>query len=140
MNNNLLFLLTILQCIENIRIYASGYKNHEDFLWRNDRRDFNASLMQLIAIGEEVKKLDAHLNLRKIKPNIKWESIIGLRNLLSHEYQIVDSEIIWDAIKSHLGPLKEVCIELVCELNLDKQTLQQELQSPYYKHIQYLLN
>lgn len=140
LNNNLLFLLTILQCIENIKIYVSGYKTHDDFLWGNDRRDFNASLMQLIAIGEETKKLDLTLDLRKNQPSVRWESVIGLRNLLSHEYQIVDSEIIWDTIKNHLGPLKSVCVELVYELGFDKEKLRKELQSPYYKHIQYLLN
>lgn len=39
-------------------------------------------------------------------PEIPWREIIGLRNILVHEYFKVDRQAIWDIIKLDIPPLK----------------------------------
>ncbi len=40
-------------------------------------------------------------------PNVDWVAIIGMRNLLVHEYFGIDPDIIRDVIDTKLGPLAE---------------------------------
>jgi uncharacterized protein with HEPN domain len=39
-------------------------------------------------------------------PRVPWRQIIGLRNMLVHEYFRIDRQAIWDIIESDLPPLK----------------------------------
>lgn len=41
---------------------------------------------------------------------LKEEKIIGLRNIISHEYANIDYDIIWNVISKHL-PLLKTTIE-----------------------------
>ncbi len=50
-----------------------------------------------------IKRLDNSV-LRGISEH---QRIIAFRNIIVHGYDVIDSEIIWDAIKKHLPKLKE---------------------------------
>ena len=43
---------------------------------------------------------------------VRWKDIAGIGNVLRHEYQRVDAQIIWKAIKDDLPPLKEALLEM----------------------------
>jgi uncharacterized protein with HEPN domain len=66
---------------------------------------FNASLRQLEIIGEASNRLSE--SLIKNETTIPWARIIGLRNLVIHEYFGIDDLTIWAIIKSDLPELKE---------------------------------
>lgn len=55
-------------------------------------------------IGEAANSLSADLKAQH--PDIPWIQIIGLRNLLVHEYFRVDPQILWDITQTDLQPLK----------------------------------
>ena len=38
--------------------------------------------------------------LRDAYPDVPWAAIVGIGNLLRHEYEKIDSAIIWDIVKS----------------------------------------
>ncbi len=40
-------------------------------------------------------------------PEIKWRSVIGLRNLLVHQYFGIDIQIVWNIIANDLPKLKK---------------------------------
>jgi uncharacterized protein with HEPN domain len=42
--------------------------------------------------------------------------IAGIGNVLRHEYQRVDGQIIWKAVKDDLPPLKEALLEMKASL------------------------
>jgi uncharacterized protein with HEPN domain len=71
---------------------------------------FNASLRQLEIIGEASNRLSE--KLLNSTPSIPWARIIGLRNLVIHEYFGVDDFTIWNVIMINLPVLKSE-IEIV---------------------------
>lgn len=138
MNKNILYLLTILEAIEKIKIYTSDYTNSLEFYRANTQKDFNATLNLLIAIGEEAKKIDP--KIRKNSAEIDWKKIIGLRNIISHDYRGVDRDIVWNIVTTKLEILKDVCIALLKKIKFDKKQLNQLLKSEFYSEINYLKN
>jgi len=65
---------------------------------------FNATLRQLEIIGEVCNRLSQNLLLNH--PEIPWARIIGLRNLVVHEYFGIDDFTIWNVVKINLPELK----------------------------------
>ena len=57
----------------------------------------DATAYRLLAIGEAAKDLDDDLKSRH--PSIPWRQILGIRNILAHEYFTRESEIIWETLK-----------------------------------------
>ena len=56
---------------------------------------FNASVMRLQVIGEHVGKLlKEESKPLDDYPEIPWQAINGLRNVISHEYANIDEEVI----------------------------------------------
>ena len=135
MNKNILYLLSILEAIEKIKVYKNDFNNANDFFEANLQKEFNATLNLLIAIGEEARKIDDKL---KSIIDFDWKPVIGLRNFLSHNYRGVDPNIIWDIVTNKLDKLKEVCILLVKKIGIKKEQIASVLNSSYYKNIKYL--
>ncbi len=69
-----------------------------DFLATDTNQDkLDAIAMLLIAIGESFKKIDKEtdgLFLKKY-PDVDWKGVIGLRNMLAHNYFDIDVEEIY---------------------------------------------
>ncbi|MCU0387209.1 MAG: DUF86 domain-containing protein [Chitinophagaceae bacterium] len=135
-SKNLLYLLTILECIEKVFIYSKDINTAEEFLWVNDQMNFNACTNLLIAIGEDSKKIDSEL--KENFPQFPWKDIAGMRNVLAHDYRGIDPEILFGVIREYINELKEIMISLVSLLHPDHNELKEYLNSPHYSHIQYL--
>ncbi len=97
-------LLDILELIERIERQTGGL-TREQFLENLDVQD--ATAYRLLAIGEAAKDLDDDLKARY--PRIPWRQILGMRNILAHEYFTRESEIIWETTKAGLPELAGVC-------------------------------
>ena len=63
-----------------------------------------AVLMSVGYIGELSKKLDD--NFQNSVPNVNWRRLNGSRNIIFHEYDIVDIEIISSVIFKDIAELK----------------------------------
>ena len=64
--------------------------------------------MRLQVIGELLKKIDKINNsFLKRYNEIPWNKIMKLRDIVSHHYEQVDNEIIFDICKNHLPRLKK---------------------------------
>ena len=108
----------ILESIELIEEWSSFAVNASDFILSpNGVMAFNACVMRLQVIGEDVGKL-----LRdEIKPlegydSIPWHAIYNLRNFISHEYSNIDEDIVFSVIKEHLQPLKDTVERIISQL------------------------
>ena len=105
----------ISESIEIIQERCKDYHNLNDFLqnpW--GMTIMEACIMRLQVIGETIRGIDdkTHQELLSMYPQVPWRKIIGLRNIISHEYANIDYDIIWVVIEKHLSPLKEA-VELV---------------------------
>jgi len=63
--------------------------------------------MQLIAIGESLKNLDkiTSKNVLANYPEIDWQKVMGMRDIISHHYFDVDAEAIFDVCENHIDIL-----------------------------------
>jgi uncharacterized protein with HEPN domain len=69
-----------------------------------DPRTFDAILMRLVAIGEELTMVRGDLEERQ--PHLEWHRIIGLRNRIAHGYWEVDKDVVWELLTD--GSLEEL--------------------------------
>jgi len=76
----------------------------------NDSMCTDAVLRNFEVIGEAAKKIP--VNMRNSHPEIPWERMIGLRNIVSHEYFGIDFSIIWQIIESSLSDLPSLISEM----------------------------
>lgn len=98
----------IQESILQIELYSSEIKSSDDFLLSpHGMICFDACILRLQVIGETVKRLFNEKDNPLVNcPDIPWKEIIGLRNIISHEYLSVDEEIIFDIIKNEIPSLK----------------------------------
>lgn len=134
---NIIYILTLLECIEKCWIYTKDYSNVEEFMWANEQKDLNATISLFIAIGEESKKIQNELK-DVISIKINWKSVAGIRDKISHDYRGINEDLLWNTIHNELYLLKDALIEMLKLLNIPKDLLKEFLQSKYYIHIQYL--
>lgn len=66
-------------------------------------------------IGEASKNIPESIRLRY--PSVPWKKMIGLRNLISHEYFGVDYEMIWTITKESL-PQNKIDIQMIIEAEI----------------------
>ena len=92
----------ILDAIEAIERYTKDATQQE---FVDNSMMFDATLRQLEIIGEASNHLSEAL-LQETS-DIPWARVIGLRNLVIHEYFGVDDLTIWSIIKVNIPQLKE---------------------------------
>ena len=67
-----------------------------------------AIAMRLQVIGELLKKIDKiDSSFLKAYTEINWYNIMRLRDIVSHHYEKMDHEIIYDICKNHLPELAQ---------------------------------
>ncbi len=135
-DKNILYLLTVLECIEKLSIYAEGYNSSDEFFAAETQQPFNASCHLLLAIGEEVKKIPD--SMKDEFSFIKWEEISGLRNRIAHDYRGIDPEVVYKIITNELEILKKAILSMVKLLNIKNEDLKIYLSFPAYLHLQFL--
>jgi len=73
-----------------------------------------ASIKQLEIIGEAANHISTAT--KKLYPEVEWREIIGLRNILIHEYFGVDENVIWGIIVKDIPILKRQISSILNEL------------------------
>ena len=62
-------------------------------------------MLKLMHVGEAASGLDE--SIRDNAPAVPWSDIIGMRNILIHEYDRVDVDIVWEVVQNHLPELRK---------------------------------
>jgi uncharacterized protein with HEPN domain len=96
-----LYVNDILESIKKIESYIADL-SYDDFIKNDLIRD--AVLRNLEVIGEAAKSIPDEV--REEYSDIPWRRIIGLRNIVIHEYFGVDFENIWKIIKENIPEVK----------------------------------
>lgn len=71
----------------------------------------DAIAARLQPIAENVKRI-IKLNpaVEQKYPNLEWDKIIRFRDFISHHYEMLDYEVVFDICKSNLPQLKQVVL------------------------------
>lgn len=74
-----------------------------------------ATSMLLEAIGEGIKKIDSRTKgtILKLRPEIPWDDVKGMRDHIAHGYFDIDADIIFDVVKNDLRPLADAVDYLI---------------------------
>lgn len=103
-----LCLESILESIDRIIEYTSKFNSADDF--NNDYRNFDATMMNFVIIGEMADKLSD--TFKNSQPKTEWYKIKGFRNIVAHDYFGIDAEEVWQIIKNDIPKLRKE-IELI---------------------------
>jgi uncharacterized protein with HEPN domain len=91
----------ILDAIREVQLYVME-TDLEEFSRNLMKR--HATIKQLEIIGEAANHIS---EVTKVKyPEIKWKEIIGLGNILIHEYFGVDERVVWGIINEDIPELQ----------------------------------
>ncbi|MBK8464510.1 MAG: DUF86 domain-containing protein [Chloracidobacterium sp.] len=90
----------ILEAIERIEKYTAQGRSVFD----EDELIQTWVLHHLQIIGEAVRWLSA--DTTTTAHEIEWEKIVGMRNILVHNYFGIDTEIVWAVVENDLLNLK----------------------------------
>jgi uncharacterized protein with HEPN domain len=90
----------ILECIRRIQEdSAEGWA-----VVSASRTIQDAILRNIQVLCESTQRLDALL--KQDHPEIAWQSIAGMRNVLVHDYFAVDFQTVWQIVQRDLPPLE----------------------------------
>ena len=90
----------MLEAIRRIERYIAGI-SYEEFC--QDQKTIDAVVRNLEIIGEAARHISKEV--RDKYPDLPWEEMSGMRNILIHEYFGVSLPIIWHTITSDLPPV-----------------------------------
>lgn len=107
----------ILESITLIEEWSANILSGHDFMISsNNVMAFNACVMRMQVIGEQVGRLLKEKSQPLAKyDNIPWLAIYDMRNFISHEYANIDEDVVFSTIKDDLPKLKKVVEELLVE-------------------------
>lgn len=103
----------MLEAIENIERYA----DRGERAFEQDELLRTWLIRNLQIIGEAARALPA--TVRERAPGVPWTAIIGMRNVLVHDYIGIEPAVLWDAVERDLPRLKPEVERLLRELEAD---------------------
>ena len=102
MERDRVYLQDILEAARLALSYVEGI-DRETFLGDTQRQD--AVIRRVEIIGEAARRISSQT--KAASPAIPWNEMIGMRNMLIHEYDDVDLEILWDTLQRDIPGLIE---------------------------------
>jgi uncharacterized protein with HEPN domain len=87
----------VLAAIAEIREFTNEITFEE---FQNDRKTIRAVLYNLAIIGEAVRNIPP--DVETSHPEIPWDDVRGMRNIVIHEYFQVNLSIIWQTLQEDL--------------------------------------
>ena len=114
-------LVQIDEALQRVVRRSAGIESHDDFLSSDQGLDMLDGIgMMLIAIGENLKKIDYETGgaLLKQYPSVDWKGAKGMRDILSHHYFDLDAAEVFTICKRDIPPLVEVVKVMIEDLNV----------------------
>lgn len=100
-------LTQMIQAIRDARRFTQGF-SYDDF--QGDAKTRLAVERCIEIIAEAARRLP--MRVQTDYPDIPWEDIRGIGNILRHGYDKVDDRIIWNVIERHLTPLEDTLVKI----------------------------
>jgi uncharacterized protein with HEPN domain len=101
----------ILEAIHDIEQFTAGVGRDDLGL---DRKTLFAVAKALENIGEAVKQIP--VAIRHKHPDVPWQDIAGMRDVLVHDYFGINADILWKTVRIDVPVLKRSVREIVSGL------------------------
>lgn len=108
--------------IDYLRDILTAIDDARSFIDSIDLDDFQASkekqyavIRALEIVGEAAAQIPAEI--RTAYPTIPWREIVGMRNVVIHNYFGVDEAVIWRTVQEDLPPLKRSIKRILKDLS-----------------------
>ncbi|MCK6449404.1 MAG: DUF86 domain-containing protein [Alphaproteobacteria bacterium] len=95
------YLADVVRAAELVASFTDGY-SFERFL--KDPLVQSAVLRQLQIVGEACRRISAEFQSEH--PEIPWQKIVGMRNVIVHDYQDVEFEVVWSVVTTFLPDVR----------------------------------
>lgn len=102
MKNNRLYIEQMLEAIDLVERYSKGL-DFEKFSSDVEKQD--AIVRRLQIIGEVSNRVSPEI--KEQLPEVPWKKMLGMRNIIVHDYMYVDLEKVWNVVEKDLSELKQ---------------------------------
>jgi uncharacterized protein with HEPN domain len=92
----------IVDAVRRVLEYTSGMTQDEFY---DDQKTIDAVVRNIEIIGEAARHVPDEIQARA--PEVPWAQMRGMRNVVIHEYDTVDVEIVWQTVQEDLPSLVE---------------------------------
>ena len=82
-----------------------------------DRMRHSAILYQIEIMGEATKRLSN--DYRNQHPDIPWREIAGMRDIIVHQYDRIDFDVVWSVVKTNIPALLKLIAPLLPEESME---------------------
>jgi len=103
MKDDLTYIEHINECVDKIKRFTSQL-TREDF--NSNEMVQDAVIRNIEIIGEAAKQISDQF--REQYTDIPWKEITGMRDKLIHDYMGVDTEIVWNTVRTDIPILEEL--------------------------------
>ena len=97
----------MLEAIAKMRISLDGMSK-ADFLANDDKKAVAERYVMIV--GEAAHMVSAGMKLAH--PEVEWDRITGLRNMIAHEYMRVDYSALWETVREMLPKMRKQLSEI----------------------------
>ena len=101
-------LVDIIQAAKRVLKFSESLNRKE--LEQNEEKQ-SAIFYQIMIIGEAVKRLSSDFRVQYA--SIPWKQMAGMRDILTHQYDEVDLDIIWEVIQTDIPQIIEMVQPLI---------------------------
>ncbi len=91
------FITDMIESGEEVLKFTDGI-DFDEFV--NDQRTYKATLWDLRIIGEAATRIPQEV--RNTNPEFPWNEIIAMRHRITHAYEAIDVDIVWDTIQTDI--------------------------------------
>jgi len=112
----------VLEALERIPYrFQSIHEPNDFFAGDAGREHLDSICMILVAVGEALRQLDKKTKgeWRATYPEIPWDEIIGLRNVIAHGYLDIDHEQIFSICKQDIPHVIETLRAIINDMEKD---------------------
>ncbi|HUT98501.1 MAG TPA: DUF86 domain-containing protein [bacterium] len=111
-------LFDILGALNSIRAFIAGV-DHDSFV-KNDML-LSAVIRKLEILGEATKRLSPEF--RSAHPGVPWTMMSGMKDVLIHDYDQVDVELVWKTVSYEADETRRMVEKLIGEGDPDSGSM-----------------
>lgn len=92
---------------------------YDDEAFAKNQEAIDAMAYRLAMVGEHCNRLPA--DLRERHPDIPWRKMAGMRNIVSHAYEKIDTHIVWSAATVDLPQIEKMIREELARIEAERR-------------------